>query len=129
MDINSLTYGQMKEIAKIFHGVSNQDGEETDHPLIGQFCILRCRDAGVHAGTVAKVLPGEIMLTDSRRMWQWKSDFTLSEASIHGIDPKNSRIAEVVPVNFIRRSDICEHIPCTKAAEKTIMDAPLGKKG
>lgn len=120
MDIDKLTYGEMKEIARLFYATRAQ---EEDHPAVGKFCILRCHDAGVHAGIVEKVLPGDIVMKNSRRMYQWHSKFTLSEAAIHGIDPEKSKIAEVVPLNFIRRSDACEIIPCSEVAKDTIMGA------
>jgi len=51
MNINDMTYGELKKIAALFSCKS----EEKPHPMIGQYVIARCYSAGVHAGTVESV--------------------------------------------------------------------------
>lgn len=93
-------------------------------PHIGQYCIIRSRDAGVHAGTVASVNGNAVHLVGARRIWKWAGAFTLSELSQDGIDPKNSRIAKLVP--SIEVIGACEIIPCSTDAKSQIEGAANG---
>lgn len=43
-----------------------------DNGMVGQYVIVRCRDAGVHAGVLESHQGRECVLTDSRRLWYWK---------------------------------------------------------
>lgn len=93
-------------------------------PHIGQYCIIRARDAGVHAGTVAAANGNVVHLVGSRRIWKWGGAFTLSELSQKGIDPSESRIALVVP--SIEIIGVCEIIPCSGDSRASIEAAENG---
>ncbi len=93
-------------------------------PHIGQYCIIRSRDAGVHAGTVAGVNGASVHLVNARRIWKWAGAFTLSEVSQDGIDQSNSRIAKLVP--SIEIIGACEIIPCSANAKTQIEGADNG---
>ena len=96
-----------------------------EYNLVGRFCVVRCRNAGVHAGTVQSI--GKLLvLLDSRRLWQFYSNFTLSELAMTGLAAEKSRIAVVLPELYINFDDVAEIIPATLEAQKTIMDAPNG---
>ena len=41
-------------------------------PWIGKFVVVRCRDAGVHAGTLVSRSNRQCELTGARRLWHWK---------------------------------------------------------
>ena len=97
-----------------------------DHPasqMIGQFVIVRSRDSGVHAGTLASVRDRTVCLTGARRLWYWKAakGHTLSGVALHGLDVASSKIAgelgEVVVL------DACEIIPTTATAGQSILGA------
>lgn len=47
MNIDQMTYGELKQIAAIFSSTQKQ---EQPHPFVGKFVICRCYSAGVHAG-------------------------------------------------------------------------------
>jgi len=70
MTINELTIGEAKELAALF-----QVGAKpiSPHPFIGQYVIARCYSAGVHAGEVVSVDNENVVLKDSRRLWNWKA--------------------------------------------------------
>lgn len=94
----------------------------TDH-----FVIVRCRDAGVHAGTLVRRDSGVVELKNSRRLWRWWSKFSLSGLAMEG--PLESKIDEqrfacVLPELQLTESDVCEIITCTKEATRKIMEVP-----
>ena len=96
-----------------------------ENDTVGKFCVVRCRNAGVHAGTVQSI--GKLLvLVNSRRMWQFYSDFKPSELVKTGIVAEHSRIAVVLPELYINFDDVAEILPTTLEAQKTIMEAPNG---
>jgi hypothetical protein len=87
------------------------------------YCIVRCRNAGVHAGVLASRKDGVVTLHNSRRLWRWWSAATLSELALEG--PLRSKLNEQkygapLPVLYLTESDVCEVIPCTKGAAELI---------
>ena len=92
----------------------------------GSFCVVRCRNAGVHAGTVVSREYGVIRLEDSRRLWRWVSKATLSELSQEGpITDSENKYGAVLPVLDLTESDVCEVIPCTDTAKRKILAVPV----
>ena len=94
----------------------------TTDPLIGKYVIVRCHDAGVHAGVLAAFDGRACDLIDSRRLWYWKAlkgyKF-LSGVAISGLD-NSSKIGETLP--FLRLTENCEIILCSPEAEKSIRE-------
>ena len=126
-NINELTIGQAKEIAAIFGltgGVHQTTSIPTGNPnpAIGKYCIVRCHNAGVHAGIVKQANAEFVELEDSRRLWFWKSAFTLSEAANEGVTSE-SKIAAPLSVLVIPINDVCELIPTSDKARKSIEGA------
>ena len=101
---------------------AEKGAEKKEKRLIGDYVIVRCRDAGVHAGVLVDYEGREVVLKESRRLWYWKckSGHTLSGVAIHGLDAE-SKIAGVV--SEIILPEACEIIPCDKVAERSIRDA------
>lgn len=90
------------------------------------YVIVRCRDAGVHAGFYESHDGREVHLTHSRRLWRWRvrgaAGISLSDVATMGLDPDNSRIcAQVASIHVL---DACEIILCTAAAAQMIQAAP-----
>ena len=85
--------------------------------MIGDYCIVRRRVAGVHCGTVREINGRAVTLTDARRIWSWQGRNTLSEISLRGVGD-GSRVSE--PVGRILLLEACEVIPCTPAARKVL---------
>jgi hypothetical protein len=85
--------------------------------MIGEFCILRTRDAGVHCGTVKELAythsGAAAVVTDSRRVWRWSKAFSLNEMAMKGCG-EDSRISEPVPKILL--TEVIEVIPCSKKA-------------
>lgn len=87
------------------------------------YCIVRCKNAGVHAGFVKSREKGVLTLLNSRRLWRWWSKFTLSGLSQDGVLPgkeEECRFACVLPEIQLTSEDVCEVIPCTEKAYQSI---------
>ena len=94
------------------------------------FVIVRCRNAGVHAGELHSRENGVVILKNSRRLWRWWSKFTLSGLATDG--PLASKLdkqqyACVLPWLHLTESDVCEVIPCSDRAREAIMAVPEHK--
>lgn len=90
--------------------------------MIGKYVIVRCRDAGVHAGFLFGNEGREAVLSDSRRLWYWmpanNSKF-LSGVAMFGLD-ESSKLG--TRIDRIHLTETCEIIQCTEDAAKSIME-------
>ena len=94
-----------------------------DTGMIGKYVIVRCRDAGVHAGWLAAHEGREALLRQSRRLWYWKpaKGGLLSSVAEHGLD-KESTLGE--PQQLIHLTETCEISLCSESAERSIRAHP-----
>lgn len=92
--------------------------------MIGQYVIVRCRDAGVHAGYLKDYSGREALLEHSRRLWRWKpaEGGLLSSVAVYGLDYDESIIGEAQPLMHL--TETCEIALCSDAAEASIAGAP-----
>ena len=116
MNLDNLTFGELKQISKIFNGVETAN----KNPMLGKYCVVRTYSAGVHIGTIDSVDKTEVLLKNARRIWKWNGAFTLSEVSINGIDSESSKISETVKEIFL--TQVIEMIPATEKAIKSFED-------
>jgi hypothetical protein len=118
MNIDDMKYGDIKKIAQIFN---QQENEQTfNNEMIGEYVIVRCRDAGVHAGFLKSHKGRECILQEARRLWYWKPEDGakfLSGVANQGLH-KDSKISE--PVEKIHLTENCEIISCTNKAMESI---------
>jgi hypothetical protein len=117
MNIDELTYGQIKEIQRLFVG-EKKISNNTHHPMLGRRCLVRTYSAGVHIGDVAYINTEnamEIKLENALRLWQWKDGgLSLSAVANNGIvNGRLNRSGEVYLTNVI------EMIPTTSKAEES----------
>ena len=126
MNIDDLTYGELKKIAAMFG--SKSDAEPAFTPHIGKECVVRTYASGVHFGTVVAQSGRQVEIKDARRLWKWhaKSGISLSEVALDGIDASKSRICATVP--SITITDALELIPASPSAASTIREAPVASK-
>ena len=94
-----------------------------DNKMIGSFVIVRCRDAGVHAGVLESYQGRECVLTDARRLWYWKvkpgaGDF-LNGIANQGVHTGSKLSA---PVARVHLTENCEIIQATSEAEQSIRE-------
>lgn len=118
MNIDNLTYGEIKQIAAMF-GSTNA---KTDNGMVGKYVIVRCRDAGVHAGVLESYSGRECVLAESRRLWYWKpagGAAFLSGVAAHGLHA-DSKVGAPVRIHL---TENCEIIECSTSAEKSIREA------
>ena len=88
-----------------------------------QYVIVRCRDAGVHAGYLEDYSGRTCKLRDARRIWQWvRCANTLSELALTGIS-HDSKVAPSVP--WIVLGDMAEIIPCSDTSRDTLLSCPV----
>jgi hypothetical protein len=90
--------------------------------MIGKYVIVRCRDAGVHAGVLESHEGRECVLTEARRLWYWKparKQAFLSGVATSGLD-KSSKVG--VPIR-VHLTENCEIIECSEEAQNSISGA------
>lgn len=118
MDISNLTIGQAREIAAMFG--TSVAGATSANPMIGKYVIVRCRDAGVHAGVLESTDGRSCILTDARRLWYWKvngsGDF-LNAIALSGVHSDSKLSAPVARINL---TENCEILQCSDEAERVI---------
>jgi len=115
VNIDALTYGQLKEIAAIF----GNENKKKESPLIGAYVLCRCDSAGVHAGYLISKNGGEVLLKDSRRLWSWGSNggIALSGVAQFGL-VTGKKVDTINPL--IELNGVIETIICSKVAEESI---------
>ena len=100
-----------------------------DNEMVGKYVVVRCHDAGVHAGVLEAHEGRECVLTEARRLWYWKvkkgtGDF-LSAIANHGLG-SDCKIGEAVA--RIHLTEDCEIILCSSESETSIRDYPVHGK-
>lgn len=117
VEINGVTYVEESVTA------SSVDSNG-DKYLIGQYVIVRCRDAGVHSGTLVDYKDRTVILKNSRRLWYWKCKINsfLSGVAVNGITDE-SKVGESVPTLILTES--CEIIEASKDAEESIVNSDV----
>lgn len=92
---------------------------------IGKYVIVRCRDAGVHAGVLVSVSDRSASLSSARRLWYWRvpegAPSFLSGVATDGLDHADSKVGTPVDIDL---TETCEVILCTDKAEQSIRSAP-----
>lgn len=121
MNIDNLTFGELKQIAALFGATQSAPATAKPHPYLGKYVIARCYSAGVHAGYVESVDGENVVLTDSRRLWSWKArdGVALSGVAQNGIQ-SGCKIDTLNPSIYL--TGVCELIPCSDAAKESIND-------
>ena len=110
MNIENMTYGELRKIAALFANVQAAPSTKPDHPFVGQFVIARCYAAGVHAGEVVSVDGENVVLKDSYRLWSWKAEdgSALSGLAQSGLKP-GCNVDTKNPTIYL--TGVCELIP------------------
>lgn len=119
MNIDNMTFGELKQIAALFGNTAASPAVGTLTAMIGKKCIIRTYSAGVFFGEIAEKCGTEVIVKNARRLWQWRAaeSISLSAVSIHGIVESKSKIAEAVDSIWL---DAIELIPCTVKAIASI---------
>ena len=90
----------------------------TNHPMLGKYCVVRTYSAGVHIGRVEWVNPKnsmEVLLEDSMRLWKWTDGgLSLSSVARNGI-----RGGRLNYTGEIFLTGVIEMIPVAPGAQET----------
>ena len=86
----------------------------------GDRVLVRCRNAGVWAGTHASRNVATLTLERANRIWRWRGANTLSEVAVNGVNRDGyTRIATEVPEVVLTATDVCEVIPIGAGVDLT----------
>ena len=122
-DIKILT--ELAKLAKMFSSDSEEPVAKEagrTHPYINLWVIVRHATSGVHFGMLEFYDNGDVILTQSRRLWEWKAKkgFTLSAVANYGIAPEDSKLS--CPAEIFLHN-VAEIIPVPLAAQTSLIDA------
>ncbi len=95
-------------------------GDEIARFAIGKYVILRTYSAGVHCGVLVARSGREAILSDSRRIWNWREAYTLHEIAAVGCG-RESKISQSLDESLV--TEVIEVIPCTQKAEEVLRGA------
>lgn len=117
MNIDDLTYRQLKEIAAMFPQPAKPATLES--PMIGKYVLVRCYSAGVHAGELVSQVGDVAVLKNSRRLWSWGSNggVALSGVAQLGMVP-GKKVDVLNPL--IQLTGVIETILCSDIAKESI---------
>ena len=94
--------------------------------MIGKYVIVRSRDAGVFAGTLAAKDGSGVTLTDARKLWYWDGASETLQIAAEGVKkPRSCKFT--LTVDEICLLNVIEIIPATAAAEANIKAVPVWK--
>ena len=110
---------KLDAILKLAELVNDDPKPMVDDDLIGSYVIVRCRDAGVHAGYLESYEGRQCKLRKSRRLWYWKpanGAAFLSGVAAEGIDDTS----KVGCRTTVLLTENCEIIVCSDKAQMSI---------
>ena len=125
LDINSLTLGQIREIAAIAGSIGINQPKQPESSAIhsryvGKYVIVRSRNEGINAGEVVMADETGIVLKEARRVWYHRpADET---AWYEGVANSGLRHDSKISAAVAEKAIIEDYsvIICTESAEKSI---------
>ncbi len=110
------------EVAAAVTAAPSEDYSE----IIGKHYIIRCKNAGVHAGVITAINGDLVTLKNSRRLWYWKAKRSISLSGVYeyGLDIPECKIGAPIETLILNKVDICELIETKEDNAKEIQDAP-----
>lgn len=128
MNLDDLTISQARQLAQMF-GTDNTSPaaasaclSSIDNGMIGKYVIVRCKDAGVHAGILKAYNGRECLLKEARRLWYFKpanGAAFLSGVATEGLH-SDSKVGAPIDVHL---TENCEIILCADKAARSIAGA------
>ena len=91
--------------------------------MIGKYCMVRTRDAGVFAGTVERLEGDTALVANARRIWYWDGAATLSQLATDGTC-RSLNCKFPAPVAEVLLFGVIEIIPITEKAAASIAAVP-----
>jgi len=82
--------------------------------------IVRCRNAGVHVGTLVKRNELDTVLENANRIYRWRGAHDLSVVALEGVNRKEyTRISPMLPSITLTTGDTCEIIHVAEGVDLT----------
>lgn len=129
MNIDEMTFGELKQIAAMFNGVADES-KSVASDLVGKYVIVRSRNEGINAGIVKMADETGVILTEARRLWYHKpKDKSVSwyeGVAQTGLD-HSSKIS--CPVDEKAIIEDYSMTLCSKGAEDSIREAKTNEQG
>ena len=120
MNIDNLTFGQLKEIATVFNKQNESQFKKEDM----RYVIVRTYSAGVFAGNIESRNGREVVLRNARRLWQWAGSASLSQMAMKGTSkPNDCKFPK--EVDQVELLESIEILNVTEIAEKSIKSVPI----
>lgn len=122
LNIDDLTLGEIRQLQTLLSRTPSIEPSVASDK-IGKYVIVRCKDAGVHAGVLTSANGRSCSLTGSRRLWYWKpanGAAFLSGVATEGLDP-SSKVGAAVDIDL---TENCEIIACSQRAVTNIKAHP-----
>ena len=92
-----------------------------------KFYIVRAKDAGVFFGKIKEKAPGEVTMTDVRKLWYWDGACAVEQLAVDGTNRPNScKFTVVVPEMVI--ADPIQIIECSEKAAESLRGVVAWKK-
>ena len=91
--------------------------------MIGRYCMVRSKSAGVFAGTITSLEGQTATLSEARRIWYWDGAASLSELAQRGTS-KPGKCKFPAPVDEVIVFETIEIIPITEKAAASIASVP-----
>lgn len=86
---------------------------------VGKKVLVRGIQSGVYFGELVSQEKQEVELKNVRNLWRWEGANTLLDLAENGVSkPKDCKFSN--NVQSIILTDICEIVPCTEKAIKSI---------
>ena len=122
-NIDDLTFGQIKEIAKLAGNTASGGKTPLGSQFVGKYVIVRSRNEGINAGKVLELDETGVILEDARRLYYHKpanKELSWYEGVALGGLSKDSKVGAEVTKIIVEDYSITV---CTKDAEKSIRGA------
>ena len=120
MNIDEMTYGQLKQIAAMFGGVQQKDPDMLNH-LVGKKVLVRDHKAGLFLTTLVAINKQEWLGGESRKIHYWEKAGAIEGIAETGIDLEKSRIT--VRTEMAAGKELIQICPVTDRIYNEIMGA------
>lgn len=122
MNVDNLTFGELKQIAAMFSGNFSEKTEGLNEQ-VGEYVIIRTYSAGVWFGKLKKKSGNEVYLSEARRMYRWWCDKSISLSGVakYGIKQEKSKICPALPIVWLEAIEI---LTLSEEAIKSLKGAP-----
>jgi len=105
------------------NGVDYVRADQVTPKRMSDRVLVRCRNAGVHVGTIKERTSDVLVLENANRIWRWRGANDLSYVAMHGVNRNEwTRISCEVPTITLTCSDVCEVIPVADGVDLSEVD-------